>query len=140
NNDGGQNPGHNLFVTGLSHRTRDEDLEDVFGKYGKISKCAIMYDPHSKESRGFAFVSFEDVACADAARENISSKLELHGRILVVERAKRQRARTPTPGQYHGPPKRGTSLNPSTSPYTRNQTHHLFCTIDFDFATSALPV
>ncbi|KAJ3033180.1 hypothetical protein HDV00_006677 [Rhizophlyctis rosea] len=104
--DGSVNPGTNLFVTGLSHRTRDEDLEAVFGKFGKISKCAIMYDPHSRESRGFAFVSFEDLDAADAAMENINRKYELHGRILTVARAKRARARTPTPGQYYGPPKR----------------------------------
>ncbi|KAJ3051001.1 hypothetical protein HK097_008024 [Rhizophlyctis rosea] len=100
------NPGHNLFVTGLSHRTKDEDLEKEFSKYGKISKCAIMYDPHTRESRGFAFVSFENVEAADEALEHINRQLELHGRILTVARAKRTRARTPTPGRYHGPPKR----------------------------------
>lgn len=30
----------------------------------------------------------------------------MEGRTLAVEKAKRGRARTPTPGRYHGPPKR----------------------------------
>ncbi|KAJ3089791.1 hypothetical protein HK102_005490, partial [Quaeritorhiza haematococci] len=40
--DGSVNPGSNLFVTGLSIRCKDEDLEQLFGKYGKLSKCNIM--------------------------------------------------------------------------------------------------
>jgi len=31
------NPGNNLFVTGLSMRTGDRELEDIFSKYGKVS-------------------------------------------------------------------------------------------------------
>ncbi|KAJ3299236.1 hypothetical protein HK104_009632 [Borealophlyctis nickersoniae] len=100
-----ENPGNNLFVNGLSHRTEDKHLEEEFGKYGKITKCAVMYDPHSGQSRCFAFVSFEDVAAAEAAMEAINRKLELHGKILSVSKAKRARARSPTPGQYRGPPK-----------------------------------
>ncbi|KAI8803514.1 hypothetical protein BJ742DRAFT_828570 [Cladochytrium replicatum] len=101
----GQNPGMNLFVSGLSHKTRDEDLEALFSKHGKITKCNIMYDPHTRDSRGFAFICFETVEEADAARAELN-QYELHGRIMTVERAKRTRARTPTPGHYQGPPKR----------------------------------
>jgi transformer-2 protein len=32
------NPGNNLFVTGLSMRTGDRELEDIFSKYGKVNK------------------------------------------------------------------------------------------------------
>ncbi|CAG8520196.1 11904_t:CDS:2 [Diversispora eburnea] len=42
---------------------------------------------------------------ADIARENINGT-EINGRVLTVERARRARARTPTPGRYYGPPKR----------------------------------
>ncbi|CAO3645926.1 unnamed protein product [Cunninghamella echinulata] len=31
---------------------------------------------------------------------------EIEGRVVTVEKAKRARPRTPTPGRYHGPPKR----------------------------------
>ncbi|KAJ3092010.1 hypothetical protein HK102_011637 [Quaeritorhiza haematococci] len=103
--DGSVNPGTNLFVTGLSLRVRDEDVEQLFSKYGKLTKCNIMYDPHSRESRGFAFVSFEAVEDADRARAAVSG-VEFMGRILTVELARRARARTPTPGRYYGPPKR----------------------------------
>ncbi|CAB4380297.1 RNA-binding domain-containing protein [Rhizophagus irregularis] len=99
------NPGNNLFVTGLSMRTGDRELEDIFSKYGKVLKAQIMYDPHTRDSRGFGFVTMETLDEAEAAREGINGS-EINGRILTVEKARRARARTPTPGRYYGPPKR----------------------------------
>ncbi|CAG8508299.1 13616_t:CDS:2 [Ambispora leptoticha] len=99
------NPGNNLFVTGLSIRTEDRDLEEYFSKFGKVSKAQIMYDPHTRESRGFGFVTMETTDEADAAKEGLSGT-EIHGRVVTVEKARRSKARTPTPGRYYGPPKR----------------------------------
>lgn len=65
-----------------------------------------MYDPHTRESRGFAFVTMETGAEADAAVTALNAT-EFMGKTLNVEKARRARARTPTPGRYHGPPKRG---------------------------------
>ena len=64
-----------------------------------------MRDPHTKDSRGFAFVTMETVEDAEAAVAACNA-VELMGRVMNVEKARRGRARTPTPGQYHGPPKR----------------------------------
>ncbi|KAG0049964.1 hypothetical protein BGZ83_005232 [Gryganskiella cystojenkinii] len=99
------NPGNNLFVNGLSMKTDVADLEDLFGKYGKVEKVQIMYDPHTRESRGFAFVTMVRAEDADAAM-SVLNAFELHGRAMSVSMARRGRARTPTPGQYRGPPKR----------------------------------
>ena len=38
-----------LFVGRISPNTRTSDLEDAFGKYGKITRCEVR--------TGFAFVS-----------------------------------------------------------------------------------
>lgn len=65
-----------------------------------------MYDPHSREPRGFGFVTFETSDEAEAAISAMDG-MEFMGRNLKVQRAKRGRARTPTPGQYMGPPKAG---------------------------------
>ncbi|KXS17795.1 RNA-binding domain-containing protein [Gonapodya prolifera JEL478] len=102
---GEENPGNNLFVRGLSHKTKDEDVRNLFDQFGKIKKCEIMYDPHTKESRGFAFVSYEHVEDAEACFKAFTQGPELHGKILTIEKARRGRARTPTPGRYYGPPK-----------------------------------
>ena len=33
-----QNPGDNLFITGLTTRTNSADLEELFNKYGKVGR------------------------------------------------------------------------------------------------------
>ncbi|RUS12454.1 hypothetical protein BC937DRAFT_87847 [Endogone sp. FLAS-F59071] len=64
-----------------------------------------MYDPHSRESRGFAFIRMDTNDDAVRAIEGANGS-ELNGRNMSVEKAKRGRPRTPTPGRYYGPPKR----------------------------------
>jgi transformer-2 protein len=60
-----------------------------------------MRDPHSSDSRGFGFVNFSNGQEADAAL--VLDGIEFMDRNLIVQKAKRARARTPTPGQYRGP-------------------------------------
>ncbi|GAA5907726.1 hypothetical protein JCM6882_008957 [Rhodosporidiobolus microsporus] len=112
----GGNPGNNLHVSGLSTRVEERDLEELFSKHGRIQKCQVMRDPHSKESRGFAFVTMETAEEAEACIANLSAT-ELMGRTMNVDKARRGRARTPTPGQYHGPPKRFEGGYPGDRPY-----------------------
>lgn len=103
-----RNPGSNLFVTGIHPRLSEAEVSRLFEKYGDVEKCAIMLDPHTKESRGFGFVKMVTAEQADAAKEALQGEV-YEGRTLSIEKARRQRPRTPTPGKYFGPPKRGTS-------------------------------
>lgn len=100
-----QAQGRSLFVTGIADRLEEAELREMFSTYGKVEKCKIMIDPHTKESRGFGFVQMATVESADAAREALTGE-ERYGRILSVDRARRDRPRTPTPGKYFGPPKK----------------------------------
>ncbi|CAK5266626.1 unnamed protein product [Mycena citricolor] len=102
---GGDNPGNNLHVSGLSHRLEVHELETAFAKTGRVQKASIMFDPHTRESRGFGFVTMETPEEADAAIAALQGT-ELAGKTLSIQKARRGRARTPTPGRYHGPPKR----------------------------------
>ena len=65
-----------------------------------------MRDPHTKESRGFGFVKMVTSDQADAAKDGLQGEV-IEGRTLSIEKARRARPRTPTPGKYFGPPKRG---------------------------------
>ncbi|OAR01030.1 hypothetical protein LLEC1_01337 [Akanthomyces lecanii] len=103
--DGAVNPGSNLFVTGIHPRLSEAEVTKMFEKYGDVEKCQIMKDPHSKESRGFGFVKMVTPEQADAAREGLQGEV-IEGRTLSIEKARRARPRTPTPGKYFGPPKR----------------------------------
>lgn len=81
-------------------------MTELFSKFGEVEKCNIMRDPHTKESRGFGFVKMVASDHADAAKEGLQGEVH-HGRTLSIEKARRSRPRTPTPGKYYGPPKRG---------------------------------
>ncbi|TGZ79918.1 RNA-binding domain-containing protein [Ascodesmis nigricans] len=99
------NTGTNLFVTGIHPRLTEDDVTRLFQKYGEVEKCQIMVDPHTKESRGFGFVKMATLEHADAAKEGLQGEV-FEGRTLSIEKARRNRPRTPTPGKYFGPPKR----------------------------------
>ena len=103
--DGAINPGSNLFVTGIHPRLTEQEVSRLFEKYGEVEKCQIMRDPHTKESRGFGFVKMMTPEQADAAKEGLQGE-QIEGRVLSIEKARRARPRTPTPGKYFGPPKR----------------------------------
>lgn len=83
-------------------------MSRLFEKYGQVEKCNIMKDPHTRESRGFGFVKMVTSDEADAAKEALQGEV-YEGRTLSIEKARRARPRTPTPGKYFGPPKRGES-------------------------------
>lgn len=104
--DGAVNPGSNLFVTGIHPRLSEAEVTRLFERYGEVEKCQIMLDPHTKESRGFGFVKMVTAEQADAAKEGLQGDV-IEGRTLSIEKARRSRPRTPTPGKYFGPPKRG---------------------------------
>ncbi|RMY99216.1 hypothetical protein D0864_04125 [Hortaea werneckii] len=103
--DNAVNPGSNLFVTGIHPRLTEEEISRLFEKYGQVEKCNIMRDPHSHESRGFGFVKMVTAEEADAAKDGLQGEV-YEGRTLSIEKARRARPRTPTPGKYFGPPKR----------------------------------
>ncbi|KAH9926460.1 uncharacterized protein B0H18DRAFT_1006189 [Fomitopsis serialis] len=81
----GQNPGNNLHISGLSHKVDTRDLEAAFTKVGRVKKAQVMYDPHTRESRGFGFVTMESVEEADAAITALNAT-DLMGKNMTVER------------------------------------------------------
>lgn len=93
-------------MTGIHPSLSEEEVSRLFEKYGEVEKCNIMRDPHTKESRGFGFVKMVTSDQADAAKEGLQGEVH-QGRTLSIEKARRARPRTPTPGKYYGPPKRG---------------------------------
>jgi len=75
-----------IFVGGLSWGTRDDNLQDAFGKFGVITEAKVIVDRDSGRSRGFGFVTFED----DEAATNAISEMdgtELDGRNIKVNEA-----------------------------------------------------
>ncbi len=74
----------NIFVARLNFKTRREDLEAAFAKFGEVTSAKIVKDRDTGRSKGFGFVempSEEDGNKAIAAL----NETELDGRTIVVK-------------------------------------------------------
>ena len=54
----------------------------------QVKKAQVMYDPHTRESRGFGFVTMESVEEAEAAITALNAT-EFMGKTITVERVRR---------------------------------------------------
>uniref|UniRef100_A0A8C0E2K5 RRM domain-containing protein n=1 Tax=Balaenoptera musculus TaxID=9771 RepID=A0A8C0E2K5_BALMU len=77
-----------LFIGGLHADTRENSLEVVFGKYGRITEVILMKVRETNKSRGFAFITFENPADAKEAAKYMNGK-SLDGKAIRVEQAKK---------------------------------------------------
>ncbi|KAJ2733602.1 Peptidyl-prolyl cis-trans isomerase-like 4 [Coemansia sp. BCRC 34962] len=60
-------PENILFVCKLNPVTRDDDLETIFTRFGKILSCQVIRDSVSGDSLGYAFIEFDQKeACEEA--------------------------------------------------------------------------
>ncbi|EAU87631.2 hnRNP A1-gamma isoform [Coprinopsis cinerea okayama7 len=50
-----------FFVGGLAHSTTSESMKAFFSSYGKVVDATVMMDKETGRSKGFGFVTFEDV-------------------------------------------------------------------------------
>ncbi|VTT83668.1 unnamed protein product, partial [Fusarium fujikuroi] len=60
-------PENVLFVCKLNPVTGDEDLELIFGRFGKILSCEVIRDQKTGDSLQYAFIEFEDKASCETA-------------------------------------------------------------------------
>ncbi|XP_077246732.1 uncharacterized protein LOC143886572 [Tasmannia lanceolata] len=95
------NPGNTLYVTGLSTRVTERELEDHFSKEGKVADCHLVVEPRTRISRGFAFITMGSLEDAERCIKHLNQSV-LEGRYITVEKSRRKRPRTPTPGNYLG--------------------------------------
>ncbi|KAJ6797450.1 serine/arginine-rich splicing factor SR45a-like [Iris pallida] len=116
-----ENPGNNLYVTGLSSRITKDKIERHFATEGKVIDVHLVVDPWTRESRGFGFVTMDTVRDANRCIKYLDRSV-LEGRVITVEKAKRRRGRTPTPGRYLGLRTVGERRRSSSySPYYRGR-------------------
>ncbi|KAG0256945.1 hypothetical protein BG011_004242, partial [Mortierella polycephala] len=72
-----------LFLGRLTHDTRARDLEDLFNKYGRVTRLDIKRGTNS----GFGFVEYDDPRDADEAVNKLNGSV-VNGSAIVVEFAK----------------------------------------------------
>ncbi|MGI9648047.1 MAG: DEAD/DEAH box helicase [Acidimicrobiia bacterium] len=78
-----------LYVANLPWAATEEDMQDLFGRYGKVSDATIITNRKTGRSRGFGFVSMPGSAAQTALAE-LNGK-SLKGRNLIVRPARPRR-------------------------------------------------
>lgn len=75
-----------LFVAGLPYDLDDDELVEIFEKFGTINSAKVAIDKETGKSRGFAFV---DMANDEEAKEAIEhlNDISLGKKPLVVKQA-----------------------------------------------------
>jgi RNA recognition motif-containing protein len=75
-----------LFVAGLPYDLYDDELVEIFEKFGKIASAKVAIDKETGKSRGFAFVEMPNEEEAKDAIENLND-ISLGKKPLVVKEA-----------------------------------------------------
>jgi RNA recognition motif-containing protein len=89
--------GNKLYVGNLPYSVRDEDLQQSFGAFGRVSSAKVMMERDTGRSKGFGFVEMGSDAEAQQAIAGMNGQ-SLGGRSLVVNEARPMEARPPRSG------------------------------------------
>lgn len=75
-----------LFVANIAWETTEDELRNLFGKYGRVVSVRIITDRETGKSRGFGFVEMADDAEANAALAELNGA-SVGRRTLTVREA-----------------------------------------------------
>lgn len=81
----------NVYIKNFPESLTDDDLKEMFEKYGKISSLKLMKNDDEK-NKGFGFVSFDDPEAAMSAVDELNGK-EVNGKVIYVGRAQKKAER-----------------------------------------------
>ena len=76
----------NIFVAKLDFKTRKEDLQAAFARYGQVTSCKIVREKETGRSKGYGFIEMPNDDEAQAAIAALN-ETELDGRAIVVKAA-----------------------------------------------------
>lgn len=76
-----------LFVGNLDWGTTNEELQELFAKYGEVEEAFIVRDKFTHRSKGFGFVTFTNEEEAEKAKAELNEQ-EFKGRNIIVNDAR----------------------------------------------------
>jgi RNA recognition motif-containing protein len=94
----------NIFVAKLSSRTKSEDLEQLFSKFGKVLSSNVVVDRQTGFSKRYGFVEMADDQAAYEAIDKLNDT-ELDGSQIVVKMS------IPRTDEKKGPPRQRRDFN-----------------------------
>ena len=107
-----------LFVAGLPYDLYDDELVEIFEKYGNVISAKVALDKETGKSRGFAFVEMGTEEEAKEAMEHLN-EISLGKKPLVVKPADERNG--PPPRQSGGGNFRGGSNDSRGGGYGDNR-------------------
>ncbi len=90
-----------IFVAGLPYDLFDDELVEIFEKFGTIASAKVAIDKETGKSRGFAFVEMPNEQEAKDAIENLND-ISLGKKPLVVKEADERGGSGGGGGGYRG--------------------------------------
>jgi RNA recognition motif-containing protein len=96
----------NIYVGNLVWEVTADELLELFGKHGKVTRAQVITDRETGRSRGFGFVEMENDGEAQKAIEALNG-FEHNGRPLTVNEARPREDRGGGGGGGHGGGGRG---------------------------------
>ncbi len=77
----------NIYVGNLNYGITEDELREVFEKYGEVTSAKIISDKYSGRSKGFGFIEMTNDEEAKEAIENIDGT-DVKGRNIKVNQAR----------------------------------------------------
>jgi cold-inducible RNA-binding protein len=91
-----------IFVAGLPYDLDDDELVEIFEKFGTIISAKVAMDKETGKSKGFGFIEMQNDAEALDAIESLND-ISLGKKPLVVKRAEEGSSRGPGAGPNSRP-------------------------------------
>jgi len=89
-----------IYIGNLPYKTSENELEGIFGQFGKIVETKVITDRVTGQSKGFAFIQFDDEESAKKAT-TIDGQ-DMNGRPMKVSIARAQKPKERTGGGRQG--------------------------------------
>ena len=77
----------NIYVGNLPYGISNDELSEIFGRFGEVSAARIVNDRETGRSKGFGFVEMSNDADANRAIEELNGT-EIGGRKAVINEAR----------------------------------------------------
>ncbi len=85
-----------MYVSNLGFHTSEDELRQLFEKFGQVSSAKIITDRDTGRSRGFGFVEMNSNDEAEKAMSGLNGK-EVEGRSISVSVAREKESRPGKP-------------------------------------------
>jgi len=90
-----------LYIGNLSQDVTENDLRELISPLGPVNEINVIMDKATGQARGFAFVTMNTAAGAQAVIENLNGT-DWNGRALTVNEARPREERSSGGAGYGG--------------------------------------